>query len=115
PELIERAADYLLKEKKISGPLYAALTHLHDFPTLVGVDQEANYQANVEAYRASAGLTRAAKDRLADLESQLNERKKAFNPALAAFDARVVAFRTGNLRFADYIRFLSQRSDHVST
>jgi len=46
-------AEYLLRENRISGAVHAALTSPSDIPAVVGVDAEAHYDANVNAYKSS--------------------------------------------------------------
>ena len=51
---VRMAADYLLKENLISGPVYAGYTGRAGLAPFVGVDDEAHYRGNVDAYRRSA-------------------------------------------------------------
>jgi len=107
PGSIKAVSDYLLKEKKISGAMYAALNSRKDVP-FVGVDQKDRYFANVEAYKKSAPLVREYKGLLSALEAALSEKKaRVFNPELLEFDRKAEAYRKGTLKVGEYVRFLA--------
>ncbi|MGQ0645435.1 MAG: hypothetical protein ACT4O3_08085, partial [Elusimicrobiota bacterium] len=107
-DAVRKAADYLLREHKISGPVHAAFTSPAKIPAIVGVDDRTRYEANVEAYRRSAGKMAGYKAKLAERESRLaGQKSAAFNPALLNFDRKVQAYQEGNIPFGDYIRHLS--------
>lgn len=108
-ESLQKVADYLLRERRISGPVHAGLSQAPQAPLFVGIDDHLHYQANVEAYRASAPQRTEEKKRLAVLEKKLAQKKKTtFNPTLAVFDGGVHAYRSGKISFGDYLQFLVQ-------
>ena len=55
PDSIKKAADYLFAQKKIGGPMWAAITANSTLPTFLGVDDPVLYQKNVEAYQQAVG------------------------------------------------------------
>jgi hypothetical protein len=113
---VKAVADYLLKENKISGAVYTAFTSPAEIPPFVGVDQLQHYNANVNAYKASAPLVKKYKDQFLAQERVLNqEASKTFNKELASFDARVHAYRQGTFAWGDYVSLLAQHSESVST
>jgi signal transduction histidine kinase len=107
PGAVRRAADYLLKENRITGPIHAAVTGDGSFPRLVGVDDEGLHASNVDAYLRAAPLAEAAKRRLAQDREKLDRRKAAvFNASLKTLDEKVEAYRSGRLSLGDYARAL---------
>jgi len=113
-EITLQAADGLLRENRISGPIHAAFTSPRAFPRMVGVDDAAHYQANVLAVRQSAALEKACKEKLAGEKRLLGLRKTArFNPGLASFDRRVEAYRRSEISMGTYARWLSRQKKEV--
>ena len=105
---LKKAADFLLKENKITGPVHTLLTVGAADAVLTGVDDESHYRANVEAYRASAPRQGEIKKQLAEQSSALVARKASvFSPALKSFDEKVQAYRDGKLSLGDYVRVVS--------
>ncbi|MBK8574177.1 MAG: hypothetical protein IPN90_00330 [Elusimicrobia bacterium] len=62
-DVLKRWADYLLRTNRISGPIYSALTGSKTFPNIVGIDDPAHYNANVEAYRSSEPRMKELKEK----------------------------------------------------
>ena len=60
-DVIKAVADWLLKENKISGPVYTGFVSKAPIPKFVGIDDKNHYDANVEAYRAAASRAPAYK------------------------------------------------------
>lgn len=116
--VVKITADFLLKEGKISGPIHAALTAKGKLPTILGIDDPAHYQANVQAYKDSAPVQEKAR---AEIKSQMTalavEKTMIFCPALLAFDKQVQAYRSGATSLANYIFSLTDvtRSHHPGT
>ena len=105
-DLIRIVADYLLREKKISGAAYTAFSSPKAIPPFVGVDDRRHYDANVQAYRESTRLTASSQKRLAILQENLSQEKsRTFNPKLKRYDEKVVAYRNGALSLGDYLEF----------
>ncbi len=102
------AADFLLREQKISGPIHAALVSEKEIPPLVGVDDRGLYQANADAYRRAAG--RMEKDK-SDWRSRADglaaRKRRVFNPELLAFDDAMERFHSGNENLGDHVRRLT--------
>ncbi len=111
------AADWLLKENRISGPIHAALGLRPGqvLPAFVGVDQIGRYDANVEAYRRAAPLVESFKKIVSQRARLLSKQKAAtFNSALRQFEARLDAYRNGSLAWGDYVRFLARYREELS-
>ncbi len=113
---VKAVADYLLKEKRISGPVYTAFTlRLRSgqaLPPFVGVDEKNHYDANVKAYQQCAPLVPSYKKKLERDIRELNEAKAAvFKPRHKEFDNRVEAYRKGSLSWGEYVRALSKQTD----
>jgi hypothetical protein len=89
------AADYLLEQHVIAGPLHAGLSADKAMP-LVGVDDADLYAANVNAYKLAAPLQAEARRLLADARTGLSDRAdKTLSPALKALEASVQSFHEG--------------------
>lgn len=103
-EVIKLTADCLLRENLISGPVHAAMTTKATLAPLLGVDDPVHYNANVNAYRASAPKIDALKKDLAARRFNLEKAKTSvFSPALAAFDAKMTAYKEERLSLSDYV------------
>lgn len=110
---MKAVADYLLSENKISGPVSVAMTET-GAPDVVGVDSREHYDRNVEAYRRSAPLQKAARERIEGLRRALAERKRSvYAQPLSRFDASVVAFDKGELPLGGYVRVLAATTNDV--
>jgi hypothetical protein len=111
PEQVRIVSETLLLKNKISGPIRIAM-QTPDFPAVIGVDDFSHYWKNVEAYRVAAPHLKETKERIAADRRILADRKKAlFNPALAAFDARVEAYRDGSIPLALFAASLHGGAD----
>lgn len=108
---LRKAACYVLKENRISGPVQAALTSRKEIPPFTGIDDAVHYEANLSAYRKSEPRLEAYKDEWADMEKKSAFFKKsAFNPKLLAFDSKVEKFHEGALRLGEYLSALQTDS-----
>ncbi|MFN0117600.1 MAG: ATP-binding protein [Elusimicrobiota bacterium] len=107
PETIRSMADYLLNINDISGPIHAALTHSHPTPPVVGVDDEKNYEANIEAYRRSILLSADIKKNLSrKFNENLKRKLIVFNSKLLELDQKVQAYRRNELKLGDFVSLL---------
>jgi hypothetical protein len=107
PNFIHSAADYLLKESKISGAVEAALKAPGHLPLFIGIDDPRHYPANVLAYQRSAPLMQTLKDRLAQAEASLTRTENSvFNPPLAQFHIKVQNFLKGQNNLGNHLEFL---------
>jgi len=112
---VKAVADYLLKEKRISGPAYTALVSPATVPPFVGVDDRRHYEANVQAYRSSELLAKNYKQRLSALETAHQEKKeRIFNKDLLNFDAEMVSYRLGKKSWGDYVGLLANKTPVLS-
>ncbi len=94
---VNAVADYLLREKRISGPVFTAMKNSNPkFPAFVGVDDKPHYDANVEAYRRSAAMAGELKKQAIANRRTLSDAKAAtFNSELKRFDDAVTAAHAG--------------------
>jgi len=108
PQVIQAVADYFLRVNKITGPVHAALTGAKNFPPVVGVDDRALYDANVDAYRRAAPRLAQAQKALAAARQHLaDEKKSVFSPGLARFDESIEDYRAGRASLAEHSRRLA--------
>ncbi|MBI2119130.1 MAG: phosphotransferase [Elusimicrobia bacterium] len=111
PEAIQKVADYLLRENKISGALHTAFTSRKEIPPMVGIDDENHYHANVNAYKKSYELASSNLKNLLAIQSELeNEKGKVFNADLKVFDQKAQSFHAGKIKLAEYLDFLVEES-----
>jgi hypothetical protein len=114
----EMAADHLLKENKISGPIHAVLTAKQKLPRILGVDDPAHYQANIRAYQVSASKMGETKVLVNALRQEIEHEKAAiFSPALQRLDQMVQSYRDGHTSLGEYVQGLvaniSRSGSHV--
>jgi hypothetical protein len=104
---INLAADYLLKNGEISGPVHGALRARTSVP-IIGIDDPIHYPLNVDAYRRSASRVGDTKAILAGLRVEL-EMKKAtgFHSTLRDYDQAVQRFRERNGSLSDYVKAIA--------
>ncbi len=108
PDAVHQAADYMLRENKISGAIHAAFSSAKPIPSFVGVDDRKLYDGHVGAYKESAGKVETLKKDLAAQESRLEQDKdKTFNPNLLSFDHQVQAYRKGTLPVGEYVKAIA--------
>ncbi|MCB4755965.1 MAG: hypothetical protein LHV69_02865, partial [Elusimicrobia bacterium] len=113
---IRKVADYLFKENKISGPVYAAFTSPEPLPFILGVDDPSHYEANIRAYRQALRQAAAEKTLLARKRDDLHKQKReVLNHPLLEFDQKVEAYRQGALSMGPYVQYLGALSSDPST
>ncbi len=100
-------ADALLASKKISAVSWAGLTASRPEGRIVGVDDEALYRANLEAFRRATADGQGARSGLDQLISSLDARKAELPAALAGLHDAAVSYRKGTLPVAGFVRTLS--------
>lgn len=112
PAAAQVAAEDLLFQHEMSGPIYSILTTTGPIPAVVGVDDSLHYNANVEAYRRAlpnqAGQKAQVLNRRADIESR---KTRIFNSALLEFDQQVQAYQRGELALGAYAKALAKAKD----
>jgi 8-oxo-dGTP pyrophosphatase MutT (NUDIX family) len=114
-EAIEGAADHLLKENKISGPVHAALTSTGKLPLVLGIDDPVHYEANVKAYVDSRPFAEKSRREQNLLQNEIENRKKeVFSSSLLGFDRQVQAYRFGTISLGAYVQTLLSQSPHES-
>lgn len=109
---VHRAADRLLENNLISGPIHAGMTisGKSNLP-FVGVEDFDSYRKNVEARRRAAYFKPRIEKKLKAARREINESKKMLNPRLRAFDNAVVSYREGTVSFHGYFEALLRFSD----
>ncbi len=106
-DTVHKVADYLLKENKISGPVYTAFTSGPEIPPFIGIDDSEHYHANVDAYRRSSVLVKGLKKKLLERENDLIQEKNiSFNASLKTLDSQVQAYREGKFNWGNIPSFL---------
>ncbi|MBK8869552.1 MAG: phosphoglycerate kinase [Elusimicrobia bacterium] len=104
------AAEDLLAQDKMSGPMFSLLTAPTAIPPVIGIDDEPHYQANLSAYRRSLATKEAdhahVKNQIKKLES---DKTAAFNPELKAFDETVQRYHRGTVSLGIYTRALARK------
>jgi hypothetical protein len=108
-ESLRLAADDMLADFQITGPIHTALTSPANIPPFVGVDDEAHYAANVEAFRRASPRLADVKARLALDRSELErEKERVYSPALLSLDRQTRAYHERRLSLGDYVRVLAR-------
>ncbi|MFN0116758.1 MAG: hypothetical protein ACKVQC_00505 [Elusimicrobiota bacterium] len=114
-EIVRNVADYLLRSNQISGPIYMVLTSDKNIPSIIGIDDENHYNANVAAYVASKPMLTSVKERLSNSRNKLTEEKyKNFNADLSQFDNEVDAYRQGTISMGGYLGILKNQMTPLS-
>jgi hypothetical protein len=107
-DVVSLAADCLLRENLITGPVHAAMTTPATLPPITGIDDPLHYHANVDAYLRSAPRIEALKRDFAEKTIALKEKSgTVLSPSLAAFNEGVDAYRNEKLSLAEYIELLA--------
>ncbi len=115
PRAIKKVADFYLNHFGISGPIYSALTQSGSIPTIVGVDDPAHYEANVEAFRrSSAQLEKNRELIVAERQKLAFKKNQIFNPALKVFDRAVQNYVAGTLPLSGYVEILAKENSATS-
>lgn len=108
PAALAAAAEEMLLQNEISGPIQALLTRAGPAPLVLGIDDPAHYAANVEAYRRAHPRLAAEKERLSRARAALEDEKaKTGNTALLDFDRRARAYHGGATRLGAFARSLA--------
>lgn len=108
---VELAADWLLKENKISGPIHAALTFQGRLPRLVGVDDEKHYAANVQAVRDAARQAGGVRHTIEIARRKLEvDKSRVFSADLSALDKTVNDYRAERIPLGAYVETLTARA-----
>jgi hypothetical protein len=89
---VRSAAEYLLREGKISGPVFAGITGRGDY---FGLEDEAAYHRNVAAYRAARTALKDARAAVDEARRELARGKDRLNPALRGWVDAVEAHEEG--------------------
>lgn len=110
PKATRIAAEDLLAQDKMSGPIFSLLTSPGAIPSVVGIDDLTHYTANIDAYLRSLPSRDTVQARVNDQQKVLDELKvRTFPPALWAFDQTVQAYHRGNGSLGAYARALDNK------
>jgi|GEM_PF-6561211 len=107
---VRKVANWLLRENKISGPVYAGMTAPSQvtLPPILGIDDDFHYRANVNAYRQSAPHQTNFRKTLTTQRTALElEKPKVYSKALQDFDQKVQPWHSGTGTFGNYIQALT--------
>lgn len=103
----EQVADYFLREARINGTEYFAITTDRNI-ALYGAEDEKTYDKNLDAFMRALPSRDAILEAVAVLENDLNILKnKTYNKKLRDLDDQIVAYDNGEMGFEDYIMYIS--------
>ncbi|MCB4756299.1 MAG: hypothetical protein LHV69_04590 [Elusimicrobia bacterium] len=106
-DVIRQVGDYLLSRGLLSGPAYAALTQADKMPPVVGGEDRATYQKNVDALRRAYRRSAPLASRLEQVGQILSElKKKHFNPDLNVVDGACAQYWAGKMPPRDLLKIL---------
>jgi len=104
----EQVADYFLREARINGTEYFAITTKRNI-SLYGAEDEKYYDKNLDAFMRALPERQSVQDTIAVLENALNILKsKIYNKKLAELDDHIVAYENGELPFENYVAYISE-------
>jgi hypothetical protein len=110
-QAVHQAADYLLSQNEISGPVHGLLTGEGPLPTVIGIDDPTHYNANVDAYRASAPLVESYRKLIQGRANQLEKQKDTvYSIPLREFDRHIEKYRNQEISLGEYVRVLVARA-----
>ncbi|OVE76640.1 hypothetical protein BVX98_04950, partial [bacterium F11] len=111
---VQKVADYLLQNNKISGPIHAGYVSPTNIPPFVGVDDPHHYEENVRAVKDSYPLRGRTKKAVLELELELElEKSQTFSKELLLFDRKVIPYRKNQIEMGEFVEILSSYSvDH---
>ncbi|MBU4479777.1 MAG: hypothetical protein KKH34_11930, partial [Candidatus Omnitrophica bacterium] len=105
----EQVADYFLREARINGTEYFAITTKRDI-ALYGAEDAVYYDKNLEAFLKALPERERILEAIAMLENNLNIIKsKIYNKKLNELDDNIVAYDNGELPFESYILYLAEQ------
>ncbi|MFH1062774.1 MAG: hypothetical protein V1747_07840 [Candidatus Omnitrophota bacterium] len=106
----EQVADYFLREARINGTEYFAIT-TDRLIRLYGAEDEKYYDKNLDAFMRALPAREIILETIAVLENDLNILKnKSYNKKLRELDDHIVAYDNGEMGFEDYIQYISRLS-----
>ncbi|MFN0118664.1 MAG: hypothetical protein ACKVQC_10300 [Elusimicrobiota bacterium] len=110
-DTVQKIADYLLHENKISGPINAALKSTRPMPKIVGIDDMVHYNANVSAYQNSKVESEVIEKKLSQWKTELlNEKATQFPPKLNLFDIQAMGYHEGTISLGEFVRVLEKET-----
>ena len=110
---IKVVADYLLRENRISGPVYQGFLQTKNAPPFVGIEDPDLYAQNVSALKEALPQKDEKLKNLHQQELSLNQRfEKEANSLLNRFDRLVMDFEYKEVSPIEFSEFLSQFSEN---
>lgn len=108
---VRASADFVLKQKKITGPVHAAMTAEGTLPRVIGVDDPVHYPANIQAYRDAEPLLAQERNRVEEMLQRLDREKlESCSPNLIAFDSVVRSFDDQKISLGAYVLEMGTRT-----
>ncbi|MBL8023071.1 MAG: hypothetical protein JNK54_02155 [Elusimicrobia bacterium] len=109
PVAAQLAAEELLYQHEMSGPIYSVLTTTGPIPSVVGVDDPVHYNANVEAYRRALPTQVEQKSYVLKQRAEIESQKtRVFNGSLIKYDQQVQAYYRGELSLGAYVKMFAE-------
>jgi len=103
----EQVADYFLREARINGTEYFAITTDRDI-ALYGAEDDKYYDKNLDAFLRALPSREGILENIAVLENDLNILKgKIYNHKLRELDDHIVDYDNGALGFEEYIVYIN--------
>ncbi|MFH1459321.1 MAG: hypothetical protein ABIG64_02960 [Candidatus Omnitrophota bacterium] len=107
----EQVADYFLKEARINGTEYFAITTNKDI-ALYGAEDDKYYNKNLDAFLKALPNRERILENISVLENDLSILKnKIYNKKLKALDDYIVAYENGEVDFENYITYICKLYD----
>ena len=104
----EQVADYFLREARINGTEYFAITTKKEI-ALYGAEDEKYYDKNLKAFLKALPKRDKILEDIATLENNLNILKdRIYNKRLKELDDHIVAYQNGSLPFEDYMLYIAE-------
>ncbi|MBU1087606.1 MAG: hypothetical protein KKD05_08865 [Candidatus Omnitrophica bacterium] len=104
----EQVADYFLREARINGTEYFAITTERPI-ALYGAEDAKYYDKNLDAFMRALPAREIILETIAVLENDLNILKnKTYNKKLQELDDYIVSYDNGEMGFEDYIQHIAK-------
>ncbi|MBF0217465.1 MAG: hypothetical protein HQL30_10780 [Candidatus Omnitrophica bacterium] len=113
PDLRRKVSDYFVREGRMTGPEFYAINNPLKVE-LFGIEDEALYEKNLNAYLSSHSNNEKIEKSLAEIDAALTAMKgKFYGAELAVFDDKVRSYKDGSIEFKEYILYLGAIAAHL--
>ncbi len=113
--LRQKVADEFLAEDRIAASSYLGLTAKDASTRVVGVDDDALYEANVQAYLQTLERKDSVAAALASEQTAINnEKQNSFNPELLKLDAIVGRYEAGEMGLGALLEHLDAQTETLN-